>query len=62
MEYPNVKAIRQSLDFARDHPTWTTDDFIDEVRKVCDDAEHASATTDIQTIAKLQFIEKVLNG
>ena len=58
MEYPNVPEIRKRLEMLK-----VPSSFVEEAYKVCDEAEkHEPAVTDIQLIAKLQFIEKVLNG
>lgn len=65
-EYPNVSEIRTRLDslkFNYDAEQLTLGNFIDEALKVCDEAEREGGIfMDVQMIAKLQFIEKVLNG
>lgn len=75
-EYPNVSEIRKCIERWIDlSPTETPDpyaprsSFLREAHKVCDEAEQAVYCTvsgaqvlDMQVLAKLQFIEKVLNG
>lgn len=68
--YPNVAEIRKRLNLVRD-ASYGDDavlgSFLVEALKVCDEAALEGETIgapriDIQTIAKLQFIERVLNG
>jgi hypothetical protein len=64
VEYPNVAKIRRGLSYSSQYPTWTCDDFVEEALKLCAEAELSEKPSkmDLQLMAKLQFVEKVLNG
>ena len=58
-DYPDIGAIEVGLLHAKHHPTWTCDDFIEEAMKVCEGP--GDSTMDMQRLAVLRFIERVLN-
>jgi hypothetical protein len=59
MTYPDPAEIRKRLDTSWISPV----NFLLQAQRVCAEAEKRDhALNDIQVIAQLQFIEKVLNG
>lgn len=61
-EYPDTKKIRARLEMCK-----VPDSFVDAAYNVCDEVRpgatlNPDSTMDLQLIAKLQFIERVLDG